>query len=158
MVHFRGYFKANVTGKHIFKMASQPETATIFLSNVADSVLDSDLQEIMKSYNYDYHPTHRDFDYVSKDTTSKYRSDALDLTAGKLYLMDGYFQNWGWNTAHFSLAVETPSPNDEVRLNTMSTSANMTLQFPHNQEKMKIRLMNVASGTFYLKQNSRDSS
>jgi hypothetical protein len=43
MVHFRGYFKANITGKHIFKMVSRPEVATIYLSNVADSALDSDL-------------------------------------------------------------------------------------------------------------------
>lgn len=43
MVHFRGYFKANITGKHIFKMVSMPETATVYLSNVADSTDNANL-------------------------------------------------------------------------------------------------------------------
>jgi hypothetical protein len=111
----------------------------------------------MKSYNYTYFTTHRNFDYKSKDTTSKYRSDALILTAGKLYLMEGFYENYHSNQGHFAMAVETPSPNDEVRLNTISKSANLTLQYPHDQEKMNIRLMNVASGTFQLSMNSRYS-
>lgn len=43
MVHFRGYFRANITGKHVFKMNSYPEVATVYLSNVANSTDDSNL-------------------------------------------------------------------------------------------------------------------
>jgi len=91
MVHFRGYFKANVTGKHIFKMVSRPEVANIYLSNVADSASDSDLQKIMSADNHSYHTSHRNFDYKSKDTDGKFRSDSVTLTAGKLYLMEGFY-------------------------------------------------------------------
>jgi len=42
--HMKGYFRANITGNHIFKFMSKPLFSTIYLSNVANSSLDSNLQ------------------------------------------------------------------------------------------------------------------
>lgn len=127
MVHFKGYFKANLTGKHIFKMVSRPETAEVYLSNVADSALDSNLQKIMNMSSYNQHTYYRNFNYKSKAEWSKGRSDAVDLVAGKYYLMEGFYMNYYWDHGHFSLAVETPSFNNTVRNNTIAKAANLTL-------------------------------
>ena len=48
----KGYFRANITGNHKFKFMSKPLIAKIYLSNVANNTLDSNLQEILNASDY----------------------------------------------------------------------------------------------------------
>lgn len=41
--HMKGYFRANITGNHKFKFMSKPLYAKVYLSNVANNTLDSNL-------------------------------------------------------------------------------------------------------------------
>jgi hypothetical protein len=41
--HMKGYIRANITGNHVFKFMSVPLYAKIYLSNVANNTLDSNL-------------------------------------------------------------------------------------------------------------------